>query len=709
MTMNETRFPSFSTSCFSLPDRTNSRTCLRIVSAVMTTLLAACLTAGAAAAAGAGAAQGASFRDLAADPGSGIHYQRAPSATLAIASEIQSRGTVRMEDFIGHQPIKPHGAPGVALLDADGDGDLDIYVTNGPGAANSLLENQLEETGRVSFVDVGAAAGVAATDQDSAGVCFGDIDNDGDPDLYVLGRSEPNRLFENQGDGTFQDITAVSGTGGGDLSSVSCSMGDVDGDGLLDIAVGNGFDMASSLAIFVEPFALNQRNQLFVNTGGNTFADLSGPSGVADAQDITWAIALVDLDQDGDADLIEANDNGGIPFEEDGGIDRGFVRFLANDGTGRFTDVTAERGLRRPGDWMGLAFADLDHNGTLDVFSSNSGDYFEVFLGLPIGLGDQATRWFLQNPDGTFTDPGVGGLVSSCFGWGNAAFDADNDGDADLLYFGGLDAGPFVESSNPGALLVNDGTGHFSFDVDAFDDGAPHSLRVEHGLAVGDLDRNGFPDVVSVSSIDLPAGEPPLALMPYPIDWGSGFDHLAQFFPTFFPGDAPGEFVFSGVEFPLGTLAVELNQGNRNGWLEVRALGTVGLTSQGRANRDGIGAVFRVTPWRGATAISPVEGGSSYASQHSLARTFGLGRARTATVEVLWPGGVRNRLYWVRSGERIVFPEIPCSFDAPMSPADYGACVTAALAELGDTGVLSPREQRRLLASALRAYAEEHP
>ena len=244
---------------------------------------------------------------------------------------------VVMADFVGTQPIKPHGAPGVAIFDHDGDGDLDLYVTNGPGAPNSLFSNQLAETGELAFVDLAVAAGVAATDQDSSGVCYGDVDNDGDPDLYVMGRSEPNRLFENLGNGTFADVTALSGTAGGSLSATTCSFGDVNGDGLLDLFVGNSFDMATSIPIFIEPFALNERNQLFVNTGGNVFVDDSVGSGIAAAQDITWAVALVDVDQDGDTDAVTANDNAGMPFARDGGVDRGFIRILKNDGGGNFT------------------------------------------------------------------------------------------------------------------------------------------------------------------------------------------------------------------------------------------------------------------------------------------------------------------------------------------------------------------------------------
>jgi len=652
------------------------------------------------------AGTGITLDDIAAGGGAGIVFEHAPSADQAIAEAFQARGTVTMADFPPNYPIKGHGAPGVALADFDGDGDLDIYVTNGVGAANALFSNQILDSGELTFVDIASAAGVTATGQDSSGVCAGDIDNDGDVDLYVLGRREPNRLFENLGGGAFRDITVSSGADAGARNSTSCSFGDVDGDGLLDLVVANNFDMSNALPIFVVPFALNDPNQLFLNTGGNVFQEQPG-SEVAAPQEITWAIAMVDLDQDGDLDVVSANDNGGIlqtSVDPVNGVDRGFLRWLENDGSGQFTDRTAAAGLDKAGDWMGLAFADLDHDGLLDLFGSNTGDYFEQFFGLPIPRGFQATRWFLQQPGGTFADPGVGGLVATPFGWGTAALDYDNDGDSDIVVYGGLEAGPFVEVTNPGCLLNNDGTAQFTFDDAPLDSGADHGRRVEHGLAVGDLDLDGFPDIVSVSSHELPAAPLPMGLT-----YGSVFDPFARFFPTFVPGSTPGTFVYTGVVYPPGTLAVEINSGdNGNRWIQVDTLGTVGLTSGGAVNRDGVGAVVSVTPEGGPTAIRPVVAGSSYASQNSLVLGFGLDTARRGTVEVLWPGGVRNRLYDVRAGERLVFPEIPCSIDdRSMGPGEFSGCVREALRELVREGVLSPRQRARFLASAVRAFAAE--
>ncbi len=130
-------------------------------------------------------------------------------------------------------PQKPRGAPGVCLFDYDRDGDQDIYVTNGPGTANSLYANQLVETGELRFIDRAATAGVTAADQDSAGCVAGDLDNDGDQELYVLGSGleDANILYDNLGDGTFTNATTVTTAGGG-RASVSATLADINQDGL---------------------------------------------------------------------------------------------------------------------------------------------------------------------------------------------------------------------------------------------------------------------------------------------------------------------------------------------------------------------------------------------------------------------------------------------------------------------------------------------
>lgn len=648
------------------------------------------------------------FESIAADGDAGIEYRRVRSERDALFDVLKTQGVISFADF----PLTPHksrGLPGVALFDFDRDNDLDIYVTNGPGAANSLFRNQLRETGSLRFVDVASAAGVGVEQDDNHGVCFGDLDNDGDHELLVLSNEAPHHLFENRGDGTFLDISTASGITS--LSgAVGCAMGDINGDGLLDITIANSFVQDSFVPIIVEPFAANIPNQLFLNLGHNTFVDVSESSGIRvlagippGAAGITWATAMVDYDLDGDVDILQADDQAAVPSAENGGVDRGYLHVLQNDGSGHFTDVTQRVGTDKTGQWMGLSFGDFNCDGHMDFFATNFGDYLTPVLQQPYRLGESTSRWFLGEPGGTFSDPGVGALRATPFGWGTSAFDYDNDGDADINFFGGIEPVVAVDASNPGVILQNrDCSASFTYDAGALATSADHLRRNDQGSAVGDLNNDGFVDIVTVSNFDIPESLP---LVPSPAAYGSVFDPSGLFVPTWTPINPVPEFQWNGFAFPDGTLSLELNSAdNGNGWVAVEVMGSLGITSDGRVNRDGIGAVVSFTPRRGKPSMKPILGGSSYASQDSLRASFGLREARRGVVEILWPGGVRNRLYDVRAGQRITFPEIPCGFDAYERFPEYWRCVRKGLNELASAGVLSPREKGRFLVSSLRAF-----
>lgn len=652
------------------------------------------------------------FHDIAANDGAGISYRRAKSPRDSIFDAIRAEPRFTFAD-VPRTPEKARGAPGVAIFDYDNDGDLDLYVTNSPGVANSLYSNQLMERGQLTFIDVAGPAGVAAKDMDSNSVCYGDIDNDGDQDLYVTGAGESNRLFENRGDGTFIDITLVSSAGAGERYPAACSMGDVNGDGLLDIVVANNSATWNHRLSVFQPFGHNAPNQLFLNAGGNTFIDVSATSGVQALVGLppgesgrTWATALVDYDLDGDIDILFGDDQGAVPDAASGGVDRGIIHLLQNDGTGQFTDVSIEAGTNRPGAWMGFAFADFNADGHMDMFATNGGDYALQLFPLPMELGAAASRWFLGGADGRFADPGVGELVSTVFGWGVIAEDYDNDGDADIMFYGGLDTGPYVDKSNPGVVLKNDGEARFRYDLEALAHSTNHSRRNPQGVAAGDLNKDGFIDVVTVSNFDLPESFP---LLNYPIPFGSAMDATAYYFPSFTP-TGPGEFVWSGLRPVDGTITVEVNSAdNGNHWVSVDLMGSVGITSGGRVNRDGIGAVVAFTPEAGAKVMYPVIGGASYGSQDSLTVNLGMGEARRGMLEVLWPGGVRNRLYDVRAYERLSVPEIPCSYDGDWDDAHaYRQCVRRAVKELSRAGKIDRKLKGRLVASAMRAFHDAH-
>ena len=659
------------------------------------------------------------FNNIADDPGSGLWYQRVPSSNNEILDHIKAIGFVDSADpqTRSQLPVKPRGAPGVVIFDYDQDGDQDIYVTNGL-VPNSLFHNKLVESGETQFVDVAIESGVAASDQDSTGACAGDLDNDGDADLLVLGvGGTPNRLFENKGAGEFEDISSQAFDPSDIRHPSGCSIGDINGDGLLDIAIANTFNSWNHrmpLVTFDNDHLL-EANQLFINQGGNVFQDRSVFAGIADYKYISWAISLVDYDLDGDVDLITADDQGAkAPFSK-GGRDDGYIRIFDNDGSGRFTNVTADRNTHRYGAWMGLAFGDFNADQYMDLFSTNTGYYITSFLqpGLDFEneIGDWTSGWFLGGAGLTFTFPGAGEMIDTPFGWGTSVIDYDNDGDSDIVYHGGVNMGLFVEASNPGVVLNNDGSAHFKRDVLAMSETVDHLRRNVQGMAVGDLNNDGFMDIVSVSSEDWPSFFPLVPLTPPQLWIGTPFDQEALLWPTFFPVDPQDfsqGFVWSQMEPSNGTLAVELNSGgNGNSSARIKLNGSIGQIAGGRVNRDGIGAVVTFQLDQEKSAMWPVVAGSSYASQDSLTWVFGMGGEKSGVLEVLWPGGVRNKLYNVRAGEEVLFPEIPCNYTSEvLNIRAYKRCVKRAVKELQKAGVIDRRMKRRYFGSAMRAYVE---
>lgn len=643
------------------------------------------------------------FTDIAKRASSGIDYRRTRSRHDALWSRLRSQPVVPIFDFPSFAPVRSRGVPGVAVWDYDRDGDLDIYVTNGPGSPNSLYASQLAQGKGLKFVDVAAQAGVTATEQDSTGVCYGDTDNDGDHDLYVLGLGEHKKLFANNGNGTFTDITARSEAGGKPAYSTACSMGDVNGDGLLDIVIAN------TNGSWDNAFAPTEHNELLLNRGNNLFEDVSEESGItqlagflpeqAGAAGLTWAIAMADYDLDSDIDILMADDQSAHPVGGTTGTP-GFVHIMQNDGSGRFKDVTVEAGLNINGAWMGFAFGDLNSDGRLDMYVTNIGDYMNAEY-FPYTIGDRASRWFLGQSDGTFLKEEINNTNATAFGWGTVMTDYDNDGDTDIVYHGSMDGGPLIDASNPGIFLTNDGNGNMTVDKAALA-ASGHGRRNVQGVAAGDLNKDGYIDLVSVSNFDIPESVP---LVRYSNQWGSPLDDTAFFVPSFTPV-GPLQFTWSGYTFDDGTLSIDVNRGrNRNGSVSVDLLGTVGMVQGGRSNRDGVGATVSFTPKRGKTAMRPVLAGDSYASQNALSSHFGLGRAKSGTVDVLWPGGTRNRLYDVREGENVRLPEIPCSYSADWRGfSDYHRCVSKSLQKLASRGVLDRRTEQRLYVSAVRAY-----
>lgn len=656
---------------------------------------------------------GITYTDIVKDGSSGVSYERKPSPRLDQVDALKAQGFLNLPNDVATFPMHARGKPGIAVFDFDNDGDLDIYVTNGPGAANSLLVNQLIETGELKFIDMATKAGVDATEHDSQGVVFGDINNDGYADIYVLNVAGPNILYLNNGDGTFMDITETAGVGGGSRTSSSATFGDVNGDGLLDLYVGN-FGTYIFANIFGSPFGLTEHNQLFINQGNNTFVDASATSGIEDlngfaainagAAGATWAVAAIDYDLDGDLDLFSLDDQGGMLVAADGGTDRGLIHLHVNDGSGNFTDKSVEIGVSLPGGWMGVSFGDFNSDGHLDFFATNLGTYgAQALADFPSTFWEN--QWFLGTKDGTFTVPAN---IPSVFGWGTSAFDYDNDGDTDIVYHGGLENPFLFFLDNPGLILKNDGNANFAYDLNARSM-TNHTLRSVHGSAVGDLNNDGFVDIVSVSNFDVPDNAPLIPWAPV----GTPLDGDVYFIPSFIPSETEpvahlNPALIPGMKVRNGTLSIEISSAdNGNNWAQFKLLGTKGIVSGGKANRDGIGAIVKFTPEGGKTIMQPVLGGSSHLSQDSIIVTVGLGKAAKGDVEILWPGGVKNVLRNVKAGERLTIPEIPVSYDAVISAPDYMHTIRASLNELSNKGFITEQYRERLHQSAVQAFVKQ--
>ena len=491
---------------------------------------------------------------------------------------------------------------GVVIVDFDGDGFDDIYVTNSEGP-NALYRNGRDGT----FTDVAAAAGVDDSLGAGNGGCAADYDNDGDRDLYVTNYG-PSRLFRNTGDATFEDVSALAGIAHSDKSprSTGCAWGDFDQDGLLDLVVVRyvyDLDIELSLELLdSEDFTplsdklpadlAAGRLGLYRNEGDGTFEDVSGLLGdlsyptdrpVGDGVGNLWGAGFqpgwLDFDNDGDLDLYIVNDMGhllqpNVLWRNDG---------RAPDGSWRFADISSASGADVALDGMALAVGDYDLDGNLDLYMTNIGD--SVLL--------------KNNGDGlSFTDTtreaGVGAGRDGAqkrITWGALFVDHDNDGDEDLYVVSG-----YAVQRN--LLLRNEGDGSFS---DASATSGADDPGLGRGGAYLDFDKDGCLDL-----------------------FVANYGQRARLFRNLCD--------------------------TGNSWLTVDTSGTV-------SNRDGIGARVTVVA-RGKVQIREISGGSSQMGQNMLAAHFGLGDADLAEyVLVRWPSGVIQTLTDVAANQRITVTE----------------------------------------------------
>ena len=390
--------------------------------------------------------------------------------------------------------MMPIGA-GVVVLDFDGDKRDDIYFSNTNGA-NHLYRNRRDG----GFEEVAAKAGVDDAEGEGNGGCAADYDNDGDIDLFVTNFG-PSRLFQNGGDGTFEDVTEDVGLHDGELvlRSTGCAWGDYDGDGHADLVVTRHLNEFNPDLLMKKDFYTSVGGMsLFHNVDGARFEEttalLGDTSGPADGLDVLfgniWGAGFqpswLDYDDDGDVDLLVINDFGqeiqpNVLWRNDGAD--------GSDGW-TFTDVSLDTGIDVPMYGMGLAVGDPNGDGLVDLFVTNirNNVLFSRDTNTPtfddIAGESKATVGNIEN------------LLRVA--WGTMFFDYDNDADEDLYVVSGyLGGDPDVIPANPleqpNVLLRNGGSGTFE---DVSDGSGADDPGVGRGSAYLDYDGDGCLDVV---------------------------------------------------------------------------------------------------------------------------------------------------------------------------------------------------------------------
>jgi enediyne biosynthesis protein E4 len=480
---------------------------------------------------------------------------------------------------------------GVAFFDYDGDDLLDIFLVNGTTLegfpkgqepTNHLYRNK----GNGTFEDTTARAGLRQSGW-GQGVCVGDYDNDGHPDLFVTYWGQ-NRLYHNKGDGTFADVTRSAGLAAhGKLNrwGTGCAFLDYDRDGFLDLFAANYIDLDLAKAPVPEsglcrykgikvacgpPGLTGGKNVLYHNRGDGTFEDVSERSGITRARGTYGlGVSTLDFDSDGWVDLYVANDSNPSTL-------------YRNKHDGTFEDVAVQAGCAYSQDGknqagMGVGVGDYDRNGSMDIVKTN-------FAGDTSTLYGNTGDGFCE--DRTFA-AGLG-INSRWLGWGAGFIDLDNDGWLDIFLTNGHVYPEVVQLQTEAGyrqrkvVYRNLGDGRFEDVSERL--GPPVTIaRAGRGTAFGDYDNDGDLDVV-VNNVH----------------------------------DAPDLF---RLESPV-----------TNHWITLRLAGR-------RSNRSAIGARVKCVAG-GSARYEEVRGGGSYASQNDLRVHFGLGStAAVERIEVRWPNG----------------------------------------------------------------------
>ena len=355
---------------------------------------------------------------------------------------------------------------GVAWADFDDDGDLDLFMVDGPGDPAKVWRND----GGGTFTDVAAAVGIIDSGWGKAFVPA-DYDNDGDVDVLMTNydTAQTNRLWRNDG-GTFTDVTAGSGFDWADQATGAC-WADFDGDRDLDC--------------YITTYGFTHRNRLMRNDGNGHFTDIAQSLGVQDQTGWGYQPGWFDYDNDGDLDLYVGNDN----FF--GGTGNKLYR---NNGDATFTDVSVASGSNLGMSSMGLGIGDYDNDGDLDVYISN------------IHTGNRLLR---NNGDGTFTEVGdAAGVAVYQICWGVDFLDMDHDTYLDI-YACAFGASMLDPTGTENWVFHNNGDGTFS---DISSQSGADNPGISYCSAWGDYDADGDLDIVMTNWWDGDAEDLPCAL-----------------------------------------------------------------------------------------------------------------------------------------------------------------------------------------------------
>ncbi len=385
---------------------------------------------------------------------------------------------------------------GLAIADFDRNGAPDLYFVGGGDVQSAErpeadLDRLFLNDGAGQFRDASKEWGVSGAGY-GMGVAVGDYDSDGWPDLLATSFGGGVRLFRNTGSG-FEDVTAGSGLQAERAWSTSAGFADFDRDGDLDLYVVHYVDYELQLAlrcwhngrhIYCSPGLYEaEPDSIWRNEGDGTFVEVGGAAGVRAHPGKGLALALGDVDWDGDVDAFVANDiTRNLLFYNDGGgvfEERGRTAGVAYDESGR-----AAAG-------MGSDFSDVDGNGLVDISCTN--------------FQDETSNLYLQKPLGVFRDRsyplGVGASAQNRLSWGIDFFDADNDGDEDLFIANGhIDDGidsvsEQVTFAQANSLMLLEASGRYE-DISGRAGAALRLVEVTRGAATGDLDGDGLLDIV---------------------------------------------------------------------------------------------------------------------------------------------------------------------------------------------------------------------